>query len=968
MVFNAEPNSKVMINVMSDLSLFHGPNAGYALELYERYRQDPDSVDAASRAFFDALPVGALSLPSRSGSALSAAPSLAESSAASSSEVIRLAAAAARLARFIRQRGHLEANVDPLGIGPRPDPGLELEDHSLTEADLALLPSSVVGGPIAAETSNALEAINRLRQVYSGPIGYEDEHIPNPEERYWLRNAAEGGVFFRDFDSEQKRDLLQRLTQVDTFEQYIHKTWPNTKRFSIEGTDMMVPMLDEIVHHAAVAGAREVVLGMAHRGRLNVLAHVLGKPYEAILVAFDDTKRDQGVSVAGGGTQGYSGDVKYHLGYRRAYKESNVQEMPITLVPNPSHLEFVNAVAEGHARAAQETRSHQGAPDRDGKVSLPILIHGDAAFPGQGIVAETLNLSRLSGYTTSGTIHIIANNQIGFTTLPSDGRSTLYASDLAKGFEIPIIHVNADDPLACIAAARMAFAYRARFGKDFLIDLIGYRRYGHNEGDAPEFTQPQMYEVVRDHPRVRDLWAARMETEGVVSKTEADALVVAVFKELTSARNTPLKTETVEHGAIRIPQPHEVETSVSAERLKALNAAIYTTPPGFEPDPKLESRVLSKRRTRLEAENAIEWGHAEALAFASILEDGIPIRLTGQDCERGTFGHRNAVLHDTATGARFTPLQALPQARAAFAIYNSPLSENAALGFEYGYCIHAPEALTLWEGQYGDFANGAQVIIDQFLVAGGAKWGQNPALTLLLPHGYEGGGAEHSSARLERFLQLASDDNIFVVNCTTAAQFFHVLRRQAALLEADPRPLVVMSPKYLLRHPLAFSSFADLAEGRFQTVIDDSEARERAERVTRLILCSGKVYVDLVTGEEYTQAAENVAVVRVEQLYPFPAEEIRKVIAGYPNLRLVVWMQEEPRNMGAWTFVQPRLREESGWNGSLLYAGRPDSASPAEGSLSRHLAEQARLLSMALEVAPPLDVDGWGLGARRTGS
>ena len=942
---------------MSDLSLFFGPNAGYVQDLYDRYCKDRASVDEATRAYFDALPAGALEagVPAVRVSPSAGLPEASLDTTGGLPLNVAHVASAARLARFIRQRGHLEAHIDPLNLTPRQPAGLELEEHDLTEADLIALPSSVVGGPLAKETTNALEAINRLREVYSGPIGYDDEHIQNSEERYWLRDAAEGGWFYQDMDAEQKRDLLTRLTEVDTFEQYIQKTWPGAKRFSIEGTDMMVPMLDEIIRSAASSGAREVVLGMAHRGRLNVLAHVLGKPYKSLLSAFDDTKQAQSSSVAGGGTQGYSGDVKYHLGYQRAYKESGVAEMPITLVPNPSHLEFVNAVAEGHARAAQEDRAHSGEPLRDSKGSLPILIHGDAAFPGQGIVAETLNLSRLNGYSTSGTLHIIANNQIGFTTLPSDGRSTLYASDLAKGFEVPILHVNADDVLACIAVARMACAYREKFQKDFLIDLIGYRRFGHNEADEPAFTQPKMYQTIESHPRVRDLWAQQLEAEGIITQEQAQAMVAAVFKDLLSARNAPLEKVPALNGHDNghLPKMRNVETGVPQEQLVVLNTALNTLPAGFAAHSKIEKNVLGRRREGLTAENGIDWGHAEALAYASILADGTPIRLTGQDCERGTFTHRNAVLHNAETGERYVPLQHIPATHASFALYNSPLSESAALGFEYGYCIHADKVLTLWEGQFGDFANGAQVIIDQFLVSGHAKWGQKPSLVLLLPHGYEGQGPEHSSARLERFLQLAANDELCIANCTTAAQFFHLLRRQAALLNTDPRPLIVMTPKNLLRHPRAASSLSDLTQGSFQTVIDDASARERADQVTRLILCSGRVYVELL-GTGGFQEAIRVAAARVEQLYPFPVEEIRRVIAGYPNLREVVWMQEEPRNMGAWSFVAPRLREQVEWNGTLLYVGRPESTSPAEGSMSRHQAQQNQILMTALEA--PLDL------------
>ena len=635
--------------------------------------------------------------------------------------------------------------------------------------------------------------------------------------------------------------------------------------------------------------------------------------------------------------------------------------MPITLAPNPSHLEFVNPVVVGRARAAQEDRSHAGPPLQDPKASLAIQIHGDAAFPGQGIVAETLNLSHLPGYAVGGSIHIIVNNQIGFTTLPGSSRSTLYASDLAKGFEIPIVHVNADDPEACIAAARMAHAYREAFGKDFLIDLIGYRRFGHNEGDEPAFTQPRLYEQVAKHPTVRALWAKELEKQGIASRDEADAMQAAVLDKLQKARGAQasvgVKAAVGKDSAGRSEQP----TAVSSDRLLALNEALLARPEGFTPNAKLE-RILSRRRTGFTTKRGIDWAHAESLALASILEDGAPIRLTGQDSERGTFGQRHAVLHDPTTGERYTPLQAFPQARASFALYNSPLSENAAVGFEYGYSIHATEALVLWEGQFGDFANGAQVIIDQFLVSGNAKWQQTPSLVLLLPHGYEGQGPEHSSARLERYLQLAANDNIRVVNCTTAAQYFHVLRRQAARLETLPRPLVVMTPKSLLRNPMAASSLAELTSGAFQPVIPDATAPSRAKDITRLVLCSGKVYVDL-QASQVLDGANKVAVARVEELYPFPEELLRGMIAGLPNLREVVWLQEEPRNMGAWKYMSSRLRALAG-AAEVIYVGRPEAASPAEGSGPRHETEQARLLAASVSgvLSRPAGRNGNGHG------
>jgi 2-oxoglutarate dehydrogenase E1 component len=935
---------------MNDISAFHGPNAGYVLELYDRYRSDPQSVDPETRAFFEQwapeadLPPGGIQQ----------APPAPQGAGSTTLDITRTVGAA-RLIRYIREQGHLDAHIDPLGSPPRGALGLHMDIHGIDEAFLASLPASIVRGPIASKSRDALEGVQKLREAYSGSTGYETDHIQIFEERTWLRDAIEEQRFW-SASPERRREILERLTEVEVFERFLHTTFVGQKRFSIEGCDMLVPMLDSIIRNAAAGGSHEVVIGMAHRGRLNVLAHVLGKPYADILSEFHAANRDAGASPTGKGSVGWIGDVKYHLGARRAYKESGVEQMPITLAPNPSHLEFVNPVVEGRARAAQEQRDRPGVPTQDKRASLAILLHGDAAFPGQGIVAETLNLSQLAGYSTGGTIHIITNNQVGFTTDPGDARSTLYASDLAKGFEIPIVHVNADDVVACIAVARMAYYYRETFGKDFLIDLVGYRRWGHNEGDEPAFTQPRMYERIAAHPTVRALLAQQLQQEGVLSEADAAAMVAEVTERLQAARREAEANPRL--GEPPAPAPpglaRRTKTAVPAEQLRVLNAALQSRPEGFSMNPRLE-RTLERRNTGLEQPGGIDWGHAEALAFASLLAAGIPIRLSGQDAERGTFSHRHAVLHDAKTGARYIPLQTLPSAKASFSIYNSSLSENAALGFEYGYSAHAPGVLVLWEAQFGDFANGAQVIIDQFIVAGRAKWGQTPALVLLLPHGYEGQGPEHSSARLERFLQLAADDNIRVANVTSAAQYFHLLRRQALLLDSDPRPLVIMTPKSLLRHPRAGSSLADLSEGGFQRVIDDPTGSGRAEEVTRLVLCSGKVYIDLLGTQPQDKGASdegmppNVAVARVEELYSFPAEELKALIAGYPALREIVWLQEEPRNMGAWNYIAPRLREIVDPAIPIVYVGRPDSASPAEGSLSLHSVEQARILAEALQ-------------------
>jgi 2-oxoglutarate dehydrogenase E1 component len=963
---------------VTDLTAFYGPNAGYVLDLYERYQRDPASVDPATRAFFETWrPPGpeAAALPS---ARLARATPVSPTGDLEGREAARGAAA---LAGAIRNYGHLAARLDPLGSEPPGDRELDPTTHGITEADLAALPASVVGGPAARGLSNALEAIQNLRRIYCGTTGYDYDHIHKAEERAWLRDAAEIGRFRVRMTTSQKEELLQRLTQVEAFEQFLHRTFTGQKRFSIEGADMLVPMLDQVIRCQTQRGNREVVMGMAHRGRLNILAHVLEKPYGAILTEFERPGQHPNAAASDHGDAGWTGDVKYHLGARWPGRGTVVQ-VSITLVPNPSHLEFVNPVVEGMTRAAQESREHPGPPTQNLEAALPILIHGDAAFPAEGIVAETLNLSRLSGYQTGGTIHIIVNNQIGFTTEPADARSTLYASDLAKGFEIPIVHVNADDPEACLAAARLACAYRDEFHKDFLIDLVSYRRWGHNEGDEPAFTQPRMYDLIRSHPTVRQLWAQELGRQGITTQQEAEALFRSALNRLekltedafeaeVSARRSEEQTardalEERTGGDDAHAEPgsrEEPVTAVPAERLRTLNEELLRWPEGFTLHPRLE-RPLQRRRTGLDPGGRIDWAHAETLAFASILADGTPIRLTGQDTERGTFSQRHLVLHDTATGATFVPLQALPAARASFALYNSPLSESAPLGFEYGYSAHSSEVLVLWEAQFGDFVNVAQPMVDQFIVSARAKWEQTPDLVLLLPHGYEGQGPEHSSARLERFLQLAAGDNLRVVNCTTSAQYFHLLRRQAELLARDPRPLVVMSPKSLLRHPGAASTAEELTQGQFQRVIAD-----RWEGTpTRLILCSGKFYYDLIggsrlvasdssassndggsrNGERTASRSKSLAVVaRVEELYPFPRLELEQLLANLPKLREVVWAQEEPQNMGAWSYMEPRLRELLGPQLTLEYVGRPRRASPAEGSAETHAREQARIVAEA---------------------
>ncbi len=919
---------------MSGWQDFAGLNRGYVLELYERFRRDPKSVDPETRAAFATWqPADEVAAP--------------ESPASPASPAVFVGLVS--LADSIRRYGHLAAALDPLGSARPGDPALELSTYGLTEQDLEQLPASLVGGPVAEDAANALDAIQRLRQRYCGTTGYDFAHIFVPEERDWLRDVVERGPYRAPADPIDERALLERLTVVESFEQFLHRTFPGKTRFSIEGLDMLVPILDEVIGDIAETGTRSVFIGMAHRGRLNVLAHILNKPYAQILAEFKDPIR----SAAHSGDRSFAGDVKYHMGASRAIKGGRAVEMHVTMPPNPSHLEAIDPVLEGMARAAATDSSKPGAPSFDPDRALPILIHGDAAFAGQGVVAETLNMCRLDGYYTGGTIHIIANNQLGFTTSPEDLFSTLYSSGLARGFKIPILHVNADDAEACVQAARIAVAYRAKFKRDVLIDLVGYRRYGHNEGDEPAFTQPALYKKINAQPTARQVWAKTLEGRGAIKEGEADGLLEARMNELQATFDALDPERDLVEPYVELAPPGaaaRVKTAVPITRLAALNDALLAVPDGFAPHKKLE-KMRERRREMLSDPDArsIDWSSAEELALASILEDGIPVRLTGEDVERGTFSQRHAVLHDAETGREHTPLKALPQAKASFEIQNSPLSENAAVGFEFGYSVQTPECMVLWEAQYGDFINGAQVVIDEFIASARSKWGQEPSLALLLPHAHEGQGPDHASGRPERFLQLAADINMRVANCTTAAQYFHLLRRQAMLLLDDPLPLIVLTPKSLLRHPAVASSPRELAEGRWQQVIDDAEARGREKEIRRLVLCSGKVAIDLLTSER-RKDAPGVAICRVEQLYPLPVNDIRQVIESYPALEQVVWVQEEPENYGAFEFVRPHLQSIVAGRFHFSYIARPRSSSPAEGSAARHAQNQAVLIAAAFKV------------------
>ena len=888
-------------------------NDGYIAEQYELYRKDRNAVDSSWRQFFQFA------------ERLGGSPAAATGSAQADATLLRKVAGAASLLEAIRAYGHLATPIDPLGKPRSGSPELTPEFHGLSEGDLGDIPGGVIGLPDAT----AAEGIARLRTLYSSTIGIESEHLGTAAERVWLREYVESGILQQPISSEKRINVLRRLTQVDGLERYLERTYKGYKRFSIEGTDALVPLLDVIIEDSAAAGSREVAIAMAHRGRINVLAHILDKPYATI---FDEFEGKHASTSA----ESESGDVKYHLGAYSSRDVGDGQRIAVSLMPNPSHLEFVNPVLEGFARARQCAEK----PEQDFSAVLPVLVHGDAAFPGEGIVAETFNLSRLRGFRTGGTIHIIVNNQVGFTTDPYDARSTRYSSDLAKGFEVPIVHVNADDADACVHAAMMAVAYRNKFGKDFLVDLVGYRRRGHNETDAPEFTQPALYSLIDEHPTPPKVYAARLASEGVITAEGAAAMEQEIMDGFEREREATRGGKRGDDPAEALPNAVEnVDARLPApknEQLVAWNEQLLAWPSDFRVNPKI-SRVLLRRRDAMGEKGGIDWGHAETLAFASLLQHGISIRLTGQDVERGTFSHRQAVLHDSESGKAYIALQHLPEANGRFEVFNSPLSESAVLGFEFGYSTAAADTLVLWEAQYGDFVNVAQPIIDQFIANSKVKWRQDCSLVMLLPHGYEGGGPEHSSARLERFLQLCAQSNMTVAYPSTPGQYFHILRRQAR--QSDRKPLILMQPKSLLRLPDAASKTADLVAGTFSPVIDDPNASVDRDKVRRLVFCTGKMYYDV-----FKQRPPHVALVRVEELYPWPHKQVADIVDLYPEIEEVVWAQEEPKNMGAWSYVSPQLRVSTGNALIVRYVGRGERASPAEGYAEAHKAEQDRII------------------------
>jgi 2-oxoglutarate dehydrogenase E1 component len=939
-----------------------GGNAPYVEALYEQFLADPQSVDPRWRDYFSKIAdgqklrdgSGAEQIHSsvQAGIALRATRPrmLAGSASTLTSDAAAKQGAVSRLVQIYANRGHLIAKLDPLGMEKRPRPRvLELSYFGLSEADLD---TEFLTGSRPSELAPKLklrEIIAQLEYAYCGTIGAEFAHVSDTEERLWLQDQFLVGRLKGRLTAEEQKNVLWQLSAAEGLERYLHTKYVGQKRFSLEGGDSLIPLMDDLIQTGGQQGIEECVIGMAHRGRLNVLVNLLGKSPSVLFNEFEgkyDTAHMQG-----------SGDVKYHKGFSSDLRTPG-GNVHVALAFNPSHLEVVNPVVEGSVRARQERRG-----DEQGLRVLPVLIHGDSAFAGQGVVMETLQLSQARAFYTGGTVHVIVNNQVGFTTSrPDDVRSTMYCSDVAKMLETPIFHVNADDPDAVIFVTRLALKYRQRFHKDVVVDLVCYRRHGHNEADEPAATQPVMYQVIRKHPTTRQIYADKLVAQNVIAKDDAAAIVEQYRQGLDEGKQQARASLGM------IGNKYTVDWSKYAgsdwtervggggdlARLKALGERAVKYPAGFALHPRV-AQVMANRTKMFRGEMPLDWGAAETLAYASILEEGNSIRFTGQDSGRGTFFHRHAVLHEQNTDACYVPLQHLSERQPSFQITDSVLSEEAVLGFEYGYSTTDPSALVIWEGQFGDFVNGAQVIIDQFISSGEAKWGRLCGLTLFLPHGYEGQGPEHSSARLERFLQLCAENNMQVCVPSTPAQMYHMIRRQ--ILRSLRKPLIVMTPKSLLRHELSVSSLEDLANGEFATVIDELD-KINAANVRRVVMCSGKVYFDLL---KQRRAANNteVALVRVEQLYPFPVQETEAVLAKYPNAREVVWCQEEPQNQGAWYQIRHRLATLTGKR-ELLYAGRPPAAAPATGITKIHDAEQRGLIEAALTATNKED------GARET--
>jgi 2-oxoglutarate dehydrogenase E1 component len=898
-------------------------------ELYERWVADHSSVDPEWAAFFEGFELG-----------------LVRSRKAEAREAVQgssspLQARVDLLVEAYRTIGHTAAHLNPLSKSAPAISRLEPSDFGLGEADLNEVVSS--RNFQQGREMPLKEMIAGLRQTYCETLGVEFTHIQDPSMREWVADRVESRRSASRQLPEVHRDILRKLYQAETFESFIHTKFVGQKRFSLEGGESLMLSLDAILEGCGSAGVLEIVMGMAHRGRLNVLANFLNKPLDVIFNEFQDTFDPQ---LVGG-----SGDVKYHLGYQTTRDVPSGHKVEIRMAANPSHLEAVDAVVQGKARARQ--RVLQDTVERS-KV-LPILVHGDAAFIGQGIVAETFNMSQLPGYRTGGTIHLVVNNQIGFTTLPADARSTRYCTDMAKMVDAPIFHVNGEDPLTVIEVAQIALEFRQKFRRDVVIDIYCYRRHGHNETDEPLFTQPDLYSIIKVHPLLSTTFAAQVSALGTVTADEAAGIKAKLLEKLEAAfsevkkKSESKKKKSEFAGSTAIFQPpysHEpVNTAITVATLDKVAAAITTVPEKFNVVPKIKRTVVDRRLQVWKDGGPYDWGFAEALAFGSLLLEGTPVRLSGQDSRRGTFSHRNSVLYDEVTRDRYFPLKNISPEQETFCVYNSPLSEYAVLGFDYGYSMDFPSMLCIWEAQFGDFANGAQIIIDQFIASAEAKWRRPSSIVMLLPHGYEGQGPEHSSARLERFLQLCAEDNMQVCNITTPAQYFHVLRRQ--IHRGYRKPLIIMSPKSLLRSEDAASRVEDFTNARFEEILDDPTIKD-PKKVNRVVFCSGKVYYDLVRGREEAKQAATTAIIRFEQIYPLHSERLKDLAKRYSGTKRYVWCQEEPQNMGAWNFIAPRI---AGLVGSLIgYAGREESASTATGSSGKHKEQQAALIKQAFEV------------------
>jgi len=932
-------------------SYLFGGNAPFVEELYESYLDNPQSVPESWRAYFDKLqlvPGGARG--GHEGRDMAHAPVVASFAQRARRGILRAPPVPTDrgigrkqvyvllLINAYRTLGSRWAQLDPLKRLPRPQiPELEPAFYDLTEADMDTVFNT--GTLVGPEEATLREIMQILRDTYTATVGAEYMYIADSRQKSWIQSRLEPVRGQFGFPAEQKRRLLERLTAAETLEKYLHTRYVGQKRFSLEGGDTLIPVMDEIVRRAGSQGIEELVIGMAHRGRLNVLVNTIGKTPKELFAEFEG-QHLSGLS---------SGDVKYHNGFS-ADVSTPGGPVHITLAFNPSHLEIVNPVVEGSVRARQHRRQ-----DRTGDRVLPVLIHGDAAFAGQGVVMETLNLSQTRGYATGGTVHIIVNNQIGFTTSDTrDTRSTTYCTDVAKMIEAPIFHVNADDPEAALFVTQLAMDYRKEFKRDIVIDLVCFRKLGHNEQDEPLVTQPLMYKKINQHPGTRRLYAEKLVTEGVIPEGEPDNLIAAYRQALDEGRHTASTTLSNFQRKYAIDWTpflnskwtDQADTAVPLDELRDLSDRLTTVPDGFAVHPVV-ARVIQGRREMGMGKKMLDWGMGEILAYASLLVSGYGVRISGQDSGRGTFAHRHAVLHDQNRerwdAGSYVPLSNLQENQADFVVIDSVLSEEAVLGFEYGYSCAEPNELVVWEAQFGDFANGAQVVIDQFITSGETKWGRMCGLVMMLPHGYEGQGPEHSSARLERYLQLTAEHNIQVCVPSTPAQIFHLLRRQ--MLRPFRKPLVIMTPKSLLRKPEAVSSLRELARGGFQTVIGEVDALE-PQAVSRIVACSGKVYYDLLAARR-ERRLDNIAVIRVEQLYPFPHKQFAAEIRRYPNASEVVWCQEEPQNQGAWYQSQHYLRENMRTAQKLHYAGRPSSASPAVGYPAKHIEQQKKLVETA---------------------